>query len=118
MKIDMKSPEMQPLLADIQAQTLKHHLLLSKCDLKITLKSTLSLHDRLVTRLVYDYKLPIEIIGSVFEYLPVTFMIETLGVGFDQVMLYSKNSTFETVKQELISIGGYEINHHGAVYRC
>ena len=101
----MKSPEMQPLLDDIRAPELKHKAILS----------TLSGHDQVVNILITDCKVPIEIVNLVFEYIPVTFLIDTLGASFVQLISYSKKSTYQIVKNELIGIGGYKINKNGTV---
>ena len=116
MKIDMKSPEMQPLLDDIRALNEKHKALLSNLDLKISLKSTLSSHDQVVNILAIDFNVPIEIVNIVFEYLPLTYLIDKLGASFDQVISIFKTTTYEKIKNELIGIGGYKINKNGTVH--
>ena len=83
--------------------------------MKIALKSTLSDYDQVVDILVSEFELPIEIVDIVVSYLPVTYLVDVLGPGFDTIMLHSKNETFKSVKQELIYVRGYKINHHGKV---
>ena len=112
----MKSPEMQPLLDDIRALNEKHKALLSNLDLKISLKSTLSSHDQVVNILAIDFNVPIEIVNIVFEYLPLTYLIDKLGASFDQVISIFKTTTYEKIKNELIGIGGYKINKNGTVH--
>ena len=119
MKIDAKSALLQPLLDDIRAISLKHQTLLSSFSLKISLKSTLSNHDQVVDILVSEFNVPIEVVENVFSYLPLTYLVNFLGASFDQAMHYSKNCTFESVKQELEDAEdahSYMINHAGQVH--
>ena len=107
----MKSAALEPLLKDIRALALKHQSLLLSLNLKIALKSTLSDYDQVVDILVSELDVPIEIVDIVVSYLPVTYIVDVLGAGFDTIMMYSKNATFASVKQELMNIDGYKINH-------
>ena len=74
---------------------------------KSALKSTLSNHDQVVDILVSELNVPIEIVGLVFSYLPVTYLVNKLDSSFDNIMRNSKNETFEVMKQDLMVINGY-----------
>ena len=106
---------MQPFL---ESHTLAedHNLLLGINNLEISLKSTLSGHDQIVNILIINCNVPIEIVNIVFEYFPLTYLIDKLDASFDQVLSYSKTTAYEKIKNELIGIGGYKINKNGTVH--
>ena len=77
-------------------------------------KSFLSGFDQ-VTNILQQMKLPFEVIKIVFEYLSVTYL-ESIGANLKQLIFYSKNVTFKSLKKQLIEINGrYEIKHNGIV---
>ena len=79
-------------------------------------KSTLSCFDQ-VLNILLKKKIPFEVV--VFEFLPITYLESTLGATLEQLISYSKNTTFDLLEKQLRDIkgGGYEIKHDGKVIK-
>ena len=75
-------------------------------------KSTLSGFDK-VSNILLKKKLPFEIVEIVFEFLPTTYLESTLDASLEQLISYSKHTTFYLLEKQLR--GGYEITHDGTV---
>ena len=78
----------------------------------ISINSTLPVIDQVTNILVNECKLPFEL---VFKYFSTTYL-ESIGANLKQLLSYSKNETFDSLKNQLIDLnGGYEIDHDGEV---
>ena len=62
---------------------------------------------------ILQQKLPFEVVEIVFTFLPTTYL-ESIGANLKQLLIYSKNVTFESLKKQLGN-GAYEIKHDGTV---
>ena len=85
---------------------------------KTSSSSSLSGIDQVTIILVKNCKFPFELVCPVFEYLSVTYLESNLGASLEQLIAYSKNTTFELFEVEMRSInGGYELSRGKEIYK-
>ena len=71
-----------------------------------------------VSNILLKKKLPFEVVEIVFKFLPTTYLESTLGATLEQLISYSKHTTFDLLEKQLRDIkGGYEIKHDGTVIK-
>ena len=76
-------------------------------------KSSLSGFDQVSN--ILQQKLPFEVVSLVFEYLSVTYL-ESIGATLEQLISYSKHTTFDLMENQMIDLNGsYGIKHDGNV---
>ena len=75
--------------------------------IEISDKSSLSGIEQVTN--ILQQKLPFEVIEIVFEFLPTTYLESTLGATLEQLISYSKHTTFDLLEKQLRDIkgGGY-----------
>ena len=82
---------------------------------QILYKSNLSSDIDQVKNILVKKKLPFEVVELVYEYLSTTYL-ESIGASLEQLIMYSKNETYHSLKTQLEAInGGYEIKRDGEV---
>ena len=83
----------------------------SKLGLKIPLKSksTLSGYDLIIKILSIKFKIPFEITISIFDYVSITDLCDILGASYDQLKYHVKKTGFETFKNQLSELDGYQV---------
>ena len=79
---------------------------------EISTKSAISGLDQVTN--ILQQKIPFEVVSIVFEFLSITYLESNLGATLEQLISYSKNETFASLKEQLVN-GGYKINHDGKV---
>ena len=89
----------------------------SQISATLSVKSTVSGFDQVLN--ILQQKLPFEVVEIVFTFLPTTYL-ESIGANLKQLLIYSKNVTFESLKKQLgngayVINGAYEIKHDGTV---
>lgn len=78
-------------------------------------KSRVPGHEQIQRILISKFGIPFELVHLVFSHLPITTLIDSLEFSYQKAMFYSRNVSFDSVKKDLIEIGGFELKHDGAV---
>ena len=72
-------------------------------------------HEQIQYILLSMFGIPLELVDIIFSYLQVTTLIDSLEFSFDEALNCFKNATFDSVKNELTEMGGFELKHDGTV---